>query len=71
MGRADVLWMAELFLPFVARSGTGVCATTAASSRTFVPPAMMTGIRIPSAGCWEVTGHYRSKSLSFTVSVQP
>jgi hypothetical protein len=34
-------------------------------------PAMMTGIHIPTAGCWEVTAHYRSSTLSFTVSVQP
>jgi hypothetical protein len=34
-------------------------------------PAMMTGIRIPTAGCWEVTGSYRSLSVTFTVSVQP
>ena len=34
-------------------------------------PALMTGIRIPAAGCWEVTAYYRSRTLSFTVSVQP
>lgn len=33
-------------------------------------PAMMTGIRIPSPGCWEVTGHYSGHTLSFTVSVE-
>jgi hypothetical protein len=33
-------------------------------------PAMMTGIRIPTAGCWEVTGHYGSHTLSFVVSVE-
>jgi hypothetical protein len=32
-------------------------------------PAMMTGIRIPAAGCWEVTGHY-GHTLSFIVSVE-
>jgi len=32
-------------------------------------PAMMTGIRIPTAGCWEVTGHYGGHTLSFIVSV--
>ena len=34
-------------------------------------PAMMTGIRIPTSGCWEVTGHYRSKTLTFMVWVEP
>jgi hypothetical protein len=33
-------------------------------------PAMMTGIRIPNAGCWEVTGHYGGHTLSFIVSVE-
>jgi hypothetical protein len=33
-------------------------------------PAMMTGIRIPTAGCWEVTGHYGGHTLSFIVSVE-
>ena len=34
-------------------------------------PAMMIGIRIPTAGCWEVTGYYGGHRLIFTVSVQP
>jgi hypothetical protein len=33
-------------------------------------PAMMTGIDIPSSGCWEITAQYRGDSLSFVVSVQ-
>lgn len=34
-------------------------------------PAMMTGIDIPSVGCWKVTAQYRGNELSFIVSVQP
>lgn len=34
-------------------------------------PAMMTGIDIPSFGCWKITAQYRSSELSFVVSVQP
>lgn len=34
-------------------------------------PAMMTGIDIPTAGCWELTGHYHGHTLTFTVSVEP
>jgi hypothetical protein len=34
-------------------------------------PAMMTGIDIPSTGCWEITAQYRGQRLSFVVSVQP
>ena len=34
-------------------------------------PAMMTGIDIPSIGCWRITAQYRGDELSFVVSVQP
>jgi hypothetical protein len=34
-------------------------------------PAMMSGIRIPTAGCWEVSGHYGGRTLTFIVSVEP
>jgi hypothetical protein len=34
-------------------------------------PGMMTGIEIPSMGCWEVTAQYGRNRLSFVVSVQP
>jgi hypothetical protein len=30
---------------------------------------MLTGIELPAAGCWEVTGHYRARELSFVVWV--
>ena len=32
--------------------------------------AMMTGLDIPSTGCWKITAKYRGDSLSFVVSVQ-
>lgn len=34
-------------------------------------PAMMTLIDIPTAGCWELTGHYNDHALAFIVSVEP
>jgi hypothetical protein len=34
-------------------------------------PAMMTGIDIPSVGCWEVTAQYQGNEPSFVISVQP
>jgi hypothetical protein len=34
-------------------------------------PAMMTGIDIPTIGCWKITAQYRGHNLSFVVSVQP
>jgi hypothetical protein len=36
-----------------------------------MPAAMMTGIDIPSAGCWELTAQHRGHKLSFIVSVEP
>lgn len=30
---------------------------------------MLTGIELPRAGCWEVTGHYRARELNFVVWV--
>lgn len=30
---------------------------------------MLTGIGLPAAGCWEITGHYRARELSFVVWV--
>ncbi len=32
---------------------------------------MLTGVAIPTAGCWEITGHYRDAALSFVVWVAP
>lgn len=34
-------------------------------------PAMMTGINIPTVGCWELTAHYAGHTLTFVVSVEP
>jgi hypothetical protein len=33
--------------------------------------AMMMGIGIPTAGCWEITGNYEGDELSFVVWVAP
>jgi hypothetical protein len=33
--------------------------------------AMLTGLTIPSTGCWEITTRYRSDTLVFIVSVVP
>jgi hypothetical protein len=32
---------------------------------------MLTGVAVPTAGCWEITGHYREETLSFVVWVAP
>jgi len=36
-----------------------------------LPAAMMTGLDIPTAGCWEIKAQYHDQTLSFTVSVEP
>lgn len=36
-----------------------------------MPPAMMTGVDIPTAGCSELTAHYSGHTLTFVVSVEP
>lgn len=32
---------------------------------------MLTGVEVPAAGCWEITGLYNDKELSFVVWVAP
>ncbi len=32
---------------------------------------MVTGIAIPAAGCWELSAHYRSQTLTYVVRVEP
>lgn len=33
--------------------------------------AMLTGVYVPTPGCWEITGAYKGQNLSFVVWVQP
>jgi hypothetical protein len=33
--------------------------------------AMMSGVEIPSLGCWEITGEYHGAQLSFVLEVTP
>jgi hypothetical protein len=35
----------------------------------FMGAFMLTGIELPAAGCWEITGHYHGSSLRFVVWV--
>jgi hypothetical protein len=36
----------------------------------YMPPGMMTGIDIPTVGCWEITAHYGGHTLTFIISVE-
>jgi hypothetical protein len=53
--------------------GDSLSVAVAGANAVFITrtAAMMTGIRIPTAGCWEVTGYYHGHALSFIVSVEP
>ena len=33
--------------------------------------AMLTGVYVPTPGCWEITGEYHGNELSFVVWVEP
>jgi hypothetical protein len=33
--------------------------------------AMLTGVILPTAGCWEISGQYRGKTLTFVIIVGP
>ncbi len=38
----------------------------------FVPnAAMLTGVHVPTPGCWEITGAYKGRKLSFVVWLYP
>jgi hypothetical protein len=36
-----------------------------------IQSAMLVGVDVPTAGCWEITGRYGGHELSFTVWVAP
>jgi len=54
--------------------GTAPVVAVASASSAFITtdrPAMMMGMDVPSAGCWEFTGYYRGHALSFVVEILP
>jgi hypothetical protein len=46
---------------------------TLPTTNAFPGPAagMLTGVYVPTPGCWEITGEYRGQKLSFVVWVEP
>jgi hypothetical protein len=46
---------------------------TLAATNAFPGPAaaMLTGVYVPTPGCWEITGDYKGQKLSFVVWVKP
>jgi hypothetical protein len=39
--------------------------------RSLPDELMLTGINIPSGGCWEIAAHYKSETLSIVVLLKP
>lgn len=54
-----------------ASSAPIVVAEQATNASADFGTAMLTGIEIPSLGCWKVTGQYSGAELSFVVWVAP
>lgn len=44
---------------------------TIASSPDFGGSTILTGIDIPTAGCWELTGAYRGSTVTFVAQIEP
>lgn len=64
----------ELIITALRLDGDSPSVASSGANAVFVntnTPAMMTGIDVPTEGCWEVTAYYRGHRLAFTVSVQP
>lgn len=55
--------------------GDGPSVAVAEAHAVFIPSrdaaGIMTGISIPTAGCWEITTHYAGHRLTFVVAVEP
>ena len=48
---------------------TAARRATNASHESFGGSAMLTGISVPAAGCWQVTGRHRGNEVTFVVEV--
>jgi hypothetical protein len=54
-----------------AESAPEVVAEKATNASADFGTAMLTGVEIPSPGCWQITGQYNDAELSFVVWVTP
>jgi hypothetical protein len=46
-------------------------ATNAILGRAPFESAILTGLSLPAAGCWELTAHYRGNALTFVMWTKP
>lgn len=74
----DYDWQAEPSPEFTATGqqldGVGLTFTTSDATNAYTPDfasAILTGVEIPAAGCWMLTGSYQGHSLSFVVWIAP
>jgi hypothetical protein len=51
--------------------GAGSFVQLPPATNAFDGWAILTGVDVPTLGCWELTGWYRGNTLSFVVSVVP
>ena len=58
-------------LDAIAPSSPVVVAEEATNASADFGTAMLTGVQVPSLGCWKVTGQYKESELSFVVWVAP
>jgi hypothetical protein len=67
-------WPVELKVTGRRLDGDAPPLLTLRSTNAFVDQpiaAMLSGVYVPTPGCWEITGEYKGQKLSFVVWVQP
>jgi hypothetical protein len=65
---------AQLVVTAVRTDGESPSVAVAGANIVFVgkkTPAMMTGIRIPTDGCWDIAAYYEGQRVTYTVLVVP
>jgi hypothetical protein len=69
----DKEWPVKLKVTGIRLDGYAPPLLTLRSTNAFPGPtaAMLSGVYVPTAGCWEITGEYRGEKLSYVVWVQP
>lgn len=44
------------------------------ANNAYIPdkgPFITASVHVPTAGCWEITGHYKGENLTFVVKIGP
>ena len=66
-------WPVQLKVTGKRLDGDAPPLLTLESTNAFPGPgaAMLSGIYVPTSGCWEITGEYKGEKLSFVVWLEP